>query len=202
MRHERASGAVRRALAAARYHAVVTLLLTCLLACDDRPVLGAVEPPPTVEEVAARRAAAELRVTPANIDATYVKPEGVYIDARHFGGRSYRSARAEVEQQLGAVIEEREAAAGDREIVFERGTLRLSGDTIQMIEVPLPEPARRTEALGQLGFPPATDEYQSLSLEFRLLNAWGFRRIRLFRVARGAEEVTRVQVWRFSDGDG
>ncbi|MES2637967.1 MAG: hypothetical protein V4850_00730 [Myxococcota bacterium] len=178
-------------------------LLLLLLACDGpEPVLRAVDVPETVEQVAARRAAAELRVTPENIDATYVKPEGVYIDARHFGGRGYRSARAEVEQQLGAVIEEREAQAGAREIVFERGTLRLSGDTIQMIEVPLPEPVRRTEALGQLGFPPATDEYQSLSLEFRLLNAWGFRRIRLIRVARGAEEITRVQVWRFSDGEG
>ncbi|MDP2309995.1 MAG: hypothetical protein Q8P18_28510 [Pseudomonadota bacterium] len=179
------------------------MLLTYLFACaDPETVLRAVEPPATAEEVAARRAAAELRVTPANLDATYVKPTGVYVDARHFGGRSYRSARADVEEQLGAVIEEREVPAGGRELVFERGTLRLSGDTIQMIEVPLPEPVRRTEALGLLGFPPATDEYQSLSLEFRLLNAWGFRRIRLFRVARGAEEVTRVQVWRFSEGEG
>lgn len=196
------SNAGRPETPATRYLGVVTLL-SLLLACDgSEPVLRAVAPPATVEEVATRRAAAELRVTPANIDATYVKPPGVYIDARHFGGRSYRSARAEVEQQLGAVIEDRALTRDDREVVFERGTLRLSGDTIQMIEVPLPDPVRRTEALGQLGFPPATEEYQSLSLEFRLLNAWGFRRIRLFRVARGAEEVTRVQVWRFSDGEG
>ena len=100
------------------------------------------------------------------------------------------------------MLEERDLGGATREVLFERGTLRLSGDTIQMIEVLLPEPARRTEALAQLGFPPATDEYQSLSLEFRLLNAWGFRRIRLFRASRGAEEIMRVQAWRFSDGEG
>lgn len=178
-------------------------LLTLLLACGDPdPVLSAVPKPVTAEEVGERRAAAELKVTPANIDATYVKPAGVYVDARHFGGRNYRTARAEVEQQLGAVLEERDLGGATREVLFERGTLRLSGDTIQMIEVLLPEPARRTEALAQLGFPPATDEYRSLSLEFRLLNAWGFRRIRLFRASRGAEEIMRVQAWRFSDGEG
>ncbi|MDP2311595.1 MAG: hypothetical protein Q8P41_01715 [Pseudomonadota bacterium] len=178
-------------------------LLAFLLACNDpEPVLRAVEAPASVEEVAERRAAAELRATPANIDATYEKPAGVYIDARHLGGRSYRSARAEVEQQLGAVIEEREVQGGAKEVVFERGTLRLAGDTIQMVDVPLPEPLRRTEALGVLGFPPATGEYQSLSLEFRLLNTWGFRRIRLYRTARGSEEIARVEAWRFSDGDG
>ncbi len=185
-----------------RYQEAVRLL-SFLFACNDpEPVLRAIEAPPTVEEVAERRAASELRVTPANLDATYEKPAFVYVDARHLGGRSFRSARAEIEQQLGAVIEERPVSATTKEVVFERGTLRLVGDTIQMIEVPLPEAVRRTEALGQLGFPPATDEYQALALEFRLLNSWGFRRIRLFRVARGSEEIARVQAWRFSDGEG
>jgi hypothetical protein len=183
------------------------LLLGLVAGCDPpAPVLRAVDPPRTAEAVAERRAASELRASPSAVEAAYVKAPGVYIDARYLGGRAYRAVRAEVEEQLGAVLEEQEPSGtpggeGVRSVVFERGTLRLAGDTIQMIEVPLPEPVRRTEALGMLGFPPATGHYLALSLEFRLTNTWGFRRIRFFRAARGSEDVTRVQVWKSSDGD-
>lgn len=177
----------------------MTLLLLALGCGDPEPVLQAVEPPSTPEAVAEKRAAAERRTSPANVEAIYQKPEGVYVDARYLGGRGYDAVRPEIEQQLGAVVEERPPASGGREIVFERGTLRLVGNRIQMVEVPLPEPLRRSEALARLGFPPATRDYKELALEYRLLNEWGFRRIRFVRAARDSEEIVRVQAWKFSD---
>lgn len=172
-----------------------------LLACGTpEPVLQAVEPPATVEEARDRRVAAELRASPENIDATYKKPEGVYIDVRYLGGRGYKAARAEVADQLGAVVEERVIDTG-MEVQFERGTLRLDGDRIQMVEVPLPEPLRRSDALAALGFPPATTEYKALSLEFRLLNSWGFRRLRFFRAARNSEDIVKVQAWKYATSE-
>jgi hypothetical protein len=175
---------------------------------SPEPVLTAVEPPKSVEQIAARRAAQELHASPAAMDVAYHRAPGVYVDARYFGGRSYRAVRAEVEEQLGAVTAEREASPVAREIVFERGTLRLMGDVIQMIDVNLPEPTRRSEALTMLGFPTAVGEYKALALEFRLLNVWGFRRLRFFRVkgpgkvvARDEEEIDHVQAWKFSEDD-
>ncbi|MFN7147103.1 MAG: hypothetical protein ACK4YP_25260, partial [Myxococcota bacterium] len=127
-------------------------LLLLLAACGDpEPVLQAVTPPRTPEEVAEQRERAELRASPANLDASYTKAEGVYVDARYLGGRRYDAVRAEIEQQLGAVVEEREAPGGAREVVFERGSLRLSGGTIQMVDVPLPEPVRRCVTCSSAG---------------------------------------------------
>lgn len=178
-------------------------LLLLLLACGDpEPVLQAVAPPRTPQEIAEQREKAELRASTANLEATYVKGEGVYVDARYLGGRRYDAVRAEIEQQLGAVVEEREAPGGAREVVFERGSLRLSDGTIQMVDVPLPEAVRRSDALALLGFPPATGEYKPFLLEYRLLNEWGFRRIVLVRAERGSEDIVRVQAWKFSGVDG
>ncbi len=177
----------------------MNLLLLALACGDPAPVMLAVEPPRTPEAVAEKRAAAELRASPANVEATYTKPEGVYVDARFLGGRRYDAVRAEIEQQLGAVVEERDELSGGREIVFERGTLRLVDGRIQMVEVPLPQPVRRSEALALVGFPPAVGEYKAFTLEYRLVNEWGFRRLRLVRAARDSEDIVRVQAWKFSD---
>jgi hypothetical protein len=178
---------------------VWTLLL---LACGDpEPVLQAVEPARTPAQVAEARAAAELRTTPRNAEVTYTKAEGVYVDAFFLGGRRYDAVRAEIEHQLGALVEERPGEGKIVELLFERGTLRLHDGAVHMVEVPLPEPVRRTEALGLLGFPPAVQEYKSFALEFRLLNERGFRRIRLFRQERGSEDIVRVQAWKFADSD-
>lgn len=186
----------------------MVILLAVLLACDDPgpalpptlpPTLPPALSPAAVERQEVRSALAEPRG--ARADSPYVKPAGVYIDVPHLGGRNYAAARAEVERQFGTLVEDRVREDGTHEVEFARGTLRLSGNTIQMIEVPLPRPVHRAEALAQLGFPESVEKYHALSLEFRLLNAWGFRRIRLFRAARDAEEITRVQAWRFSDSD-
>lgn len=181
------------------YPRPVNLFLLAFACGEPEPVLQAVERRSTPEEVAARRAAAELRASPENLVATYRKADGVYVDVRFLGGRRYDGVRAEIEAQLGAVLEERPSISGGREIVFERGTVRLVDDRIQMIDVPLPRPLRRSEALGALGFPPATGDYKELALEYRLVNEWGFRRLRFVRTERESEEIARVQAWKFTD---
>ena len=65
------------------------------------------------------------------------------------------------------------------------------------IEVPLPEPLRRTEALMVLGLPPVQDAYRAMTFEYRISNVHGFRRIRLFRAEREGETVNRVELWKF-----
>lgn len=168
-----------------------------IFACaDPQPVVSGVSPSPTA--AAERREAAELRASPAAMDAAYTKEEGVYIDVRYLGGRSYTAIRDEVLNQLGAVLEEKPLSELEgSEIRFERGTLRVVSDTIYMLDLPLPAPVRRTEALSLLGFPPATRDYILTTLEFRLTNVWGFRRLRFFRTERDGEQIDRVQAWRF-----
>lgn len=175
-----------------------SLLLILGVACGDpEPVVSGV--PATPEAVAERREAAELRASPSNIDAGYEKPEGVHVDVRYLGGRRYTQIRDEVASQLGAVIEERTLAEGaGTEVRLERGTLRLLDDTIYMLEIPLPAPVRRTEALALLGFPAAIRDYTLTTTEFRLTNMWGFRRLIFFRTERDGEFVDRVQAWRFT----
>jgi hypothetical protein len=127
---------------------------------------------------------------------TYEKPEGIYIDVRYFGGKNYESVRDQLTEQLGAVQDSNELGTLGKETIFERATVRVQGGEIYMLDVPLPEPLRRTEALAVLGFPPATHEYISLTLEYKLTNAWGFRRIRFMRAGRNSEEIVRVQAWK------
>lgn len=177
-------------------------LVLVMVACGEpEPVVRGVPRATTVAEVAERRAAEELRATPANVDVTYTKPDGVWVDVRYFGGRTWEGARAEAERQLGAVLEEEERPDGDREVRLERGTVRLRDGRIVMVEVTLPEPLRRSESLAALGFPPTADRYLALALEYRLTNAWGFRRIRLIRAERDSEDIVRVQAWKAAPSD-
>ncbi len=172
-------------------------LVLCLLGCGEpEPVVSGV--PQTPEDAAERRKAAELRASPAAIDAAYERAEGVYVDLRYLGGRSYTGVREEVEAQLGAVLEEEELSTLDgREVRLERGTLRVVDGIIYMLDIPLPAPVRRTEALALLGLPAATKDYVLLTTEFRLTNSWGYRRIRFFRTERDGQQVDRVEAWRF-----
>jgi hypothetical protein len=150
-----------------------------------------------VEEVTSKREAEALRASPAAIEARYQKAEGVYVDARYLTGRSYSAVREQVEAQLGPVLTEEELTGdGGKRVRFERGVAQVGDDTIYMLELPLPEHLRRTEALAVLGFPPATGEYQVTNKQFRLLNTWGFRRIIFHRVEAGSEEIDRVEVWK------
>lgn len=187
---------------------VLAVVLPLLLACgSDEPVLSGVAPPvpiPSIEaaEGTAEAAPADGAEAAPDGPTVYQRAEGVYVDARYLGGKRYREVRDEVAAQLGA-LQSAEDLPGDngREMVFERGNLRLIDDQIILVEVPLPTPLRRTEALAILGFPPATGRYLILHREFRLNHVWGFRRLRMMRENRNSENVIRVQAWYRVPGD-
>ncbi len=170
--------------------------LALVFACagDDEPAVRAVRPPPpTVEEVAAKREAEAIRASPRNLEVNYVKPEGVYVDAHFFGGRRWENVRDIVVEQLGATVEESTDAQGRTVRRFERGTLTLADDgDIEEIEVPLPEPMRRADAMVACGFSGLADRYLSFTYEYRVTQFQGFRRIVLHRVAKKDDMVDRV----------
>lgn len=181
--------------------AVLSALLAGPSACGgDEPVLSGVSANAPPLDAPGSDAAAEGEA-PAEA-GTYRKPDGVYIDARHLGGKRYQEVRDEVADQLGA-LQSSQDLPGDngRELVFERGTLRLLDDQIILVDVELPTPLRRTEALAALGFPPATGRYLTLHREFRLNHVWGFRRLRMMRENRHSEDVVRVAAWYRVPGD-
>lgn len=182
------------------------LAATVTIGCGEppAPVLSAMPAPASVDAVTAKRLEQERRTTPGAVDPGYARADGVYIDLRYFGGRSWDAARAEVERQFGPVMEETTpagAATGERDVRLLRGSIHLRDNRIQKMTVPLPEPVRRSEALALLGLPPFVGNYNSLALEFRLTNEWGFRRIRFLRTERGAEEIESVEALSFSADD-
>lgn len=175
---------------------ILTLLL---LACGtDEPVVRAVPPAKTVEEVRQAREDAEIRASPYAIDMGYHKPEGVYVDVRYLGGRTYTIVRDAVTTQLGALASESTLPSEQgTELTFERGTLRVKDGRIVLVDVPLPEPMRRSEALRVTGFPDQVPRsWVLLSGEFRLTNSFDFRRIVFVRAAPESEDVVRVQAWK------
>lgn len=180
------------------------MLILALLACfDDEPVVVVVPDPEKVQAAREKRETEELRASPRQIEAGYQKAEGVYVDARFFGGRTYSLVRDHVTTQLGALVEDTELGAEDgRELRFERGVLRVREDRIEMVTVPLPEPVRRSEALRLTGFPDQVPRnWIQLSGEFRLTNAFEFRRIIFKRAAAGSEDVVSVAAWKVAPGE-
>lgn len=172
-------------------------LLLCCSGCTPEPVVSGVQPPrQSVEQITEQRRVQELRASPQNLIATYKKPEGVYIDARYFGGRNYDQVRDQLTDQMGALQDSEDLGWQGKEMVFERASVRVKDGAIYMISVPLPEALRRTETLGVLGFPPAARDYIDLTHEYRLNNAWSFRRIRFIKVSPQGEEIQRVELWK------
>ncbi|RME21560.1 MAG: hypothetical protein D6798_17825 [Deltaproteobacteria bacterium] len=148
------------------------------------------------------QAAPEAPAAAADPEAGYVRPPGVLVDVHALGGRSYREMRDVIGEQLGDLIEVVPlAGGGGQEMRFERGRLRVVEDRIYMVAVPLPSPMRRTDALVALGFPAQADRYVILHREYRLNNAWGFRRIRLKRVGPDTELVREVEAWQEVPGE-
>ena len=169
-------------------------MILWMFACfSSGPVVQGVQDAATVT---AKRQAQEVKATPENLVVTYQKPAGVYVDVRYFGGKSYNAVRPQLAEQLGALLNDTDIGIQGSELNFERGLLRVKEDNIYMLEIPLPEPLRRTEALGVLGFPPANQDYLNTTLEFRLNNVWGFRRLRFLKAERGGEECNKVQAWK------
>ncbi len=175
-----------------------------LLACfNDEPVVSVVPDPEKVEAAREKRLTEETRASPQQIEAGYQKADGVWVDVRFLGGRAYSLVREHVARQLGALIEETPLPGGvGKALRFERGLLRVQNDRIEMIEVKLPEPVRRSEALRLTGFPDQVPRnWIILSGEFRLTNAFEFRRIIFTRIGPGSEDITTVEAWKTAPGE-
>lgn len=175
--------------------------LLLLVACSGEPAAPALVEPvrPTAEQIEKKRAQSELKHHPNTAAAlVYQKAEGVYVDARYLGQQSYSVARAEIEAQLGAVQSQSDLPPGQGvQIVLERGTLRVYDDRIYLVDVPLPQPVRRDQALGLCGFPSTGAlDYAEFTGEYRVLNRWGFRRVTFERKDRESEDIVRVLAWR------
>lgn len=171
--------------------------LALWIACetDDAPVVSGVtseRTPLTAEDIAEKRQQEETRASPRNLEVNYEKPKGVYIDVHFLGGRTVDNVAHVIVDQLGALQEDRDLLEGKHELVYERGTLTTIDNTILVIDVPLPEPLRRAEALASTGFNPLVDKYLSFTGEFRVTQFQDFRRIVLKRAEPKGELVNRV----------
>lgn len=176
------------------------LALSLACAGADEPAVRAVRPPPpTVEEVTARREAEELRASPRNLEVNYVKPPNVYIDVHFLGGRRWENVRDIVVEQLGALQEESTDRQGRELKRLERGILTLQDGEIDQIEVPLPEPMRRADAMIACGFSGLVDRYLSFSHEYRVTQFQGYRRIILHRVGKGDDLVDQLTAQKRQD---
>ena len=130
-------------------------LAVLLIACwgSDEPLVRAIDAPVvTPEQIEAKREAEELRASPRIMEVNYKKPEGVYIDVQFMGGRRVDNIRDILADQLGALVEQSELVDGKQTMKFERGELKIVDGAIAVINVPLPEPVRRTEAMALAGF--------------------------------------------------
>ena len=178
------------------------LALLLLAACgSDEPVLTGVPQPdatsatdPTPGEPILSENAGQ---TPTTEEVQpYRRAEGVQVDIRYLGGKVYSEVRDVVADQLGA-LQSTDDLPGDngRQMVFERGELRLVDDRIIRVRVPLDPALRRADALAAVGFPNAAGSYITLHREYRLNHEWGFRRIRMMRENGTSELVTAVDAW-------
>jgi hypothetical protein len=177
------------------------VLLALWFACPspDTPVVRGVEEPvapATAEAVAARREQEEIRASPRTLEVNYAKPPGVYVDVQFLGGRKLDNVAHILVEQLGQLNARSDVVEGKHEERYERGTLTLVDDVIVVLDVPLPEPSRRTEAMAALGFNPLVDQYLSFSREFRVTQYMDFRRIILHRQEPNSEFIVRVTAYK------
>jgi hypothetical protein len=175
----------------------------CAQGCgrSDAPPVRAVEvAPATPEQVAAKREAEELRASPRNLEVNYEKPPGVYVDAHFLGGRRLENVQDIVTDQLGLLQATVDGVEGRSVQTFERGTLTLEGGAISIIDVTLPEPVRRPEALVLCGFSGLADRYLSFTDEFRVVQYQGFRRVVLHREERNSEMIVRLTAYKRQNG--
>ena len=131
---------------------------------------------------------------------SYERPDGVYVDVRYLAGESLDKVRDQVAIQLGDVQEIRPLDPRDgEEMILERGHLRLKEGVIYRVDVELPEPVPRSEALAMLGLPIQADRWYGTHREWLLRWTWGFSKIRMVREegAASPESVVLVELTRW-----
>ena len=182
------------------------LALTAPACSGEEPVLQGVPEAPLLTEQGvdgADEATPERPVARRSANPElYERPEEIYIDVNWMGGRSYREARAVVTEQLGALQDTRDLGeTKGQELQFERGRLRLAGDQIYFVYVPLPQPTRWGLALYDTGFSSPVTKVLETHRAYRFNNERGFRRIRLTRLDNASEFVTAVEAWKWIPGE-
>jgi hypothetical protein len=170
-----------------------SLAICLMLGCDPpEPVLSG------IPETAILAEAPSKDANPIRSPKIYIKAEDISVDIRHLCGKPIERVRTELHEQLGARQSSRALNANQGvEYQHTRGRIRVHGGVIYMMSVPLNQPRYRREALQLMGFPPFTGGVIRTSREYRINNEWDFRRIRLKRMSRDAEQVTEVEVWRW-----
>jgi hypothetical protein len=176
------------------------LLLGLVLGCvDEEPVLIGIP-----QEALLNGQAEETKpgAPAAKPPVHYKKSKAVYVDVRFLGGKPFLQVRDILTDQLGPLQghQQIDSKAGES-LEFLRGSVRVIKGTVAMLNIPLPEPLRRAEALEALGFPPYVGGYTIFHREYRLHHEWGFRRIRLKREDRRSERVIEVEAWRWLPGE-
>ena len=101
---------------------------------------------------------------------------------------SLSPAPARREAQLGALVSQGPTSDGALAYVFRRGTVRVADGNIQMIEISLPEPLRRSEALAVLGPGSVFGEMALLDEAPRSADARVHERCRLLALPKDAFE--------------
>jgi len=127
----------------------------------------------------------------------YERKEGLHVDVPYLVGREYASLAPDVvEDQLGKLT--RRAAEPDGQVVmeFEKAELRLWRGRIFYLRYPFPAPMDRRTAYGVCGFPLEMGPTIEATLEVRVNNFWGMRRISLRRVAADAPQFKQIEVWK------
>ena len=180
-------------------------LLMLIVCCTrEEPVLTGVPVDPLLQTLPSAENTRQQQ-TASNLDESpeqYIRPEGVMVDLQYLGGRRFSGSRDVILAQLGTRLDSRTLSeTRGEEHTFDHGAIRVLDDTIYMLEVTLPTPLRRHEALAMVGLPTVVDRYTTLSREYRIYHEWGFRRIQMTRESRDNELVTAVVAWQWLPGE-
>lgn len=139
--------------------------------------------------------------TPAPVQVggqTYVKPEGMLLDAVRIVGRPVEVVEGtELGAQLGAKLEEiRLPGVRGLETRYEKATLRVAKGVIYCVVFAFDPPVNRVLALQQLGMPGGMGPLRVRQNEFRIERPrYGVRRVVMTRVSADSDDVTQVEVW-------
>lgn len=159
--------------------------------------LGCREPDPIL---AGLGPSPEVAVDPAS--APTVHRAGLALDVPWVLGRAWEEVRLELPEHLGPVTEVVELGSVDgREVRLQRGRVRLLGQDVYLVEVALPAPLARSEALEALGIPPTVETWFDLSQEYRVTWHAGYERLRFGRTEADSELVAWVEVLERSPRD-
>ena len=134
-----------------------------------------------------------------DLDApTYVKREGLHIDAPYLMGKRYDELDAVViADQFGSELSREDLPTwGEVEIAFPDRTVKLYRDEIYYISYRLPHAMDLTTAMGVSGFPLRPPPSLSATVEERIVNYWNMRQISLMRTEPGSELFDEIRIWK------